>query len=120
MEKKYYLKKKCGVAHIGKEWESNESSTDSSFDEDANNIAVNKGLLFHNFGQKCLTTKESKRNKANTRDTPKYTNSDDEGSSSQKDDDLSSLFTNLTVEQKEKKFNELIKSINEKDKVLEC
>jgi hypothetical protein len=32
---------------------------------------------------------------------------------------LSSLFTNLTIEQKEK-INELIKSINEKDEILEC
>jgi hypothetical protein len=32
---------------------------------------------------------------------------------------LSSLFANLTIEQKEK-INELIKSINEKDEMLEC
>jgi hypothetical protein len=32
---------------------------------------------------------------------------------------LSSLFTNLTIEQKEK-INELIKTINEKDEILEC
>jgi hypothetical protein len=32
------------------EWDSNESSTDSSSDEDAANIAVNKGLLFPNRG----------------------------------------------------------------------
>jgi hypothetical protein len=54
-----------------------------------------------------------------SRGTPKYTTSDDEGSSSEKNDDLSSLFANLTIEQKEK-INELIKSINEKDEILEC
>jgi hypothetical protein len=32
---------------------------------------------------------------------------------------LSSLFANLTIEQKVK-INELIKSINEKDEILEC
>jgi hypothetical protein len=32
---------------------------------------------------------------------------------------LSSLFANLTIEQKEK-ISELIKSLNEKDDVLEC
>jgi hypothetical protein len=32
---------------------------------------------------------------------------------------LSSLFANLTIEQKEK-INELIKSINKKDEILEC
>jgi hypothetical protein len=46
MEKKKYYKRKGGEAHMGWEWDSNESSTDSSFDEDAANIAVNKGLLF--------------------------------------------------------------------------
>jgi hypothetical protein len=53
MEKKYY-KKKGGEAHMGREWDSDESSTDSSSDEDAANIAVNKGLLFPNVDHKCL------------------------------------------------------------------
>jgi hypothetical protein len=42
MEKKRYYKKKGGEAHMGREWDSNESSTDSSSDEDAANIAINK------------------------------------------------------------------------------
>jgi hypothetical protein len=116
-KKKYYHKKKGGEVHITKEWDSDENSTDSS-DEDANNIAINKGLLFPNIGHKCLMAKESKK-KVYSRDIPKYTTSDDEGSSSEKNDDLSSLFANLTIEQKEK-INELIKSINEKDEVLKC
>jgi hypothetical protein len=45
MEKKRYYTKKGGEAHMGREWDSDESSTDSS-DEDAANIAINKGLLF--------------------------------------------------------------------------
>jgi hypothetical protein len=44
--KKKFYKKKGGDAHVCREWDSDESSTDSSFDEDATNIAVNKGLLF--------------------------------------------------------------------------
>jgi hypothetical protein len=63
--------------------------------------------------------KDSKKKKVHSRDTPKYTTSDDEGSFSEKDDDLSSLFANLTIEQKEK-IIELIKTINEKDEILEC
>jgi hypothetical protein len=47
------------------------------------------------------------------------TTSYDEGSSSEKNHDLSSLFAKLTIEQKEK-INELIKTINEKDEILEC
>jgi hypothetical protein len=49
MEKKKYYKKKGGEAHMGREWDSDESSTD----EDATNIAINKGLLFPNVGHKC-------------------------------------------------------------------
>jgi hypothetical protein len=45
-EKKRYYKKKGGDAHVCRKWDSDESSTDSSDDEDAANIAVNKGLLF--------------------------------------------------------------------------
>jgi hypothetical protein len=41
MEKKKYYNKKGGEAHMRREWDSDESSTDSS-DEDATNIAVNK------------------------------------------------------------------------------
>jgi hypothetical protein len=50
-KKKYY--KKGSDAHVCREWDSDESSTDSSFDEDAINIAVNKGLLFLNVGHRC-------------------------------------------------------------------
>jgi hypothetical protein len=103
MEKKtYYNKKKAGEAHIGKEWDSDESSTDSSSDEDAANIAINKGLLFPNVGHKCLMAKEGKKKKVYSRDTPKYTTSNEEGISSENNDDLSSLFANLTIKQKEK------------------
>ena len=98
-------------------WDSDESSTDSS-DEDATNIAINKGLLFPNVGHKCLMAKDNKKKKVYPRDTPKYTTSDDEGSSSENDDDLTSLFANITKEQK-KKINEFIETINEKDDILE-
>ena len=76
-ENKRYYKKKGGEAHMGREWDSDESSTDSSSDEDA----VNKGLLFPNVGHKCLMAKDGKK-KVYSRATPKYTTSDDEGSSS--------------------------------------
>jgi hypothetical protein len=118
-KKKYYNKKKGGETHIGREWDSDESSTDSISNEYTTNIAINKGILFPNVGHKCLMAKDSKKKKVHSRDTPKYTTSDDEGSSSEKDDDLSSLFANLTMEQK-KKINELIKTINEKYEILEC
>jgi hypothetical protein len=60
MEKKKFYKKKGGEAHMVREWNSDESSTDSS-DEDATNIAINKGLLFRNVGHKCLMAKDGKK-----------------------------------------------------------
>jgi hypothetical protein len=83
-EKKRYYKKKGGDAHICREWDSDESSTGSSSDEDA----VNKGLLFPNVGHKCLMAKDDKKKKVHTRATPKYTTSSDEGSSSDSEDNL--------------------------------
>jgi hypothetical protein len=70
MDKKRYYKKKGGEAHMGREWDSDESSTDSSSDKDATNIAVNKGLLFPNIGHKCLMAKDGKKKNVHFRDTP--------------------------------------------------
>jgi hypothetical protein len=81
-EKKRYYKKKGGDAHVYREWDSDESSTDSSSDEDAANITVNKGLLFPNVGHKCFMAKDGKKKKVHSRATPKYTTSSDEGGSS--------------------------------------
>jgi hypothetical protein len=61
MENKRYYKKKGGEAHMGREWDSDESSTNSSSDKDATNIVVNKGLLFPNVGHKCLMAKDGKK-----------------------------------------------------------
>jgi hypothetical protein len=100
MEKKRHYKKKGGETHIGRDWDSDESSTDYSSDEsstdyssdeDAAIIAVNKGLLFPNVGHKCLMDKDGKKKKVHSRSTPKYTTSSDEGSSSDNEDDLISL-----------------------------
>jgi hypothetical protein len=117
-EKKRYYKKKGGDAHVCREWDSDESSTDSSSDEDASNIIVNKGLLFPNVGHKCFMAMDGKKKKVHSRATPKYTTSSDEGSSSENEDDLLTLFANLSMEQK-KKLNELIEPIHEKDELLD-
>jgi hypothetical protein len=116
-EKKRYYKKKGGDAHVCREWDSDESSTDSS-DEDAANIAVNKGLLFPNVGLKCLMAKDNKKNKVKSRSSTKYTTSSDKGSSSDDEDDLLALFANLNMQQKEK-LNESIGAIHENDELLD-
>jgi hypothetical protein len=68
-EKKRYYKKKGGDAHVCREWDSDESSTHSSSDEDAANIAVNKGLLFPNVGNKYFMAKDGKKKKVYSRAT---------------------------------------------------
>src|SRR5688572_3501117 len=117
-EKKKYYKKKGGDAHVCREWDSDESSTDSSFDEDAANIAVTKGLLFPNVGHKCLMAKDGKKKKVKSRSSTKYATSSDEENSSDDEDNLLTLFANLNMQQKEK-LNELISAIHEKDELLD-
>jgi hypothetical protein len=117
-EKKRYYKKKGGDAHVCPEWDSDERSTDSSSDEDAANIAVTKGLLFPNVVHKCLMAKDGKRKKVKSRSSTKYASSSDEDNSSDKEDNLLTLFANLNMQQKEK-LNELISAIHEKDELLD-
>jgi hypothetical protein len=90
-EKKRYYKKKGGDAHVCWEWDSDESSTDSSSDEDAANIAVTKGLLFPNVGHKCLMAKDGKKKKVKSRASTKYATSTDEDSSNDDEDNLLAL-----------------------------
>jgi hypothetical protein len=117
-EKKKYYKKKCGDAHVCREWDSDESSTNSSSDEDAANIAVTKGLLFPNVEHKCLMAKDNKNKKVKSRASTKYATSSDEDNSSDNEDNLLALFANLNMQQKEK-LNELIGVIHEKDELLD-
>jgi hypothetical protein len=117
-EKKKYYKKRGGDAHVCGEWDSDESSTDSSSDEDVANIAVNNGLLFPNIGHKCLMAKDGKK-KVKSRASTKYATSSDEDNSSDDEDSLLALFANLNMQQKEKKLNELISAIHENDELLD-
>ena len=116
-EKKRYYKKKGGDAHVCREWDSDESSSDSSDDEDAANIAVTKGLLFPNVGHKCLMAKDGKKKKVKSNSSTKYESSSDDNASGE-EDNLRTLFANLNMEQKEK-LNELISAIHEKDDLLD-
>jgi hypothetical protein len=97
-EKKRYYKKKGCDAHVCREWDSDESSTD----EDAANIAITKGLLFPNVGHKCLMAKDGKRKKVKSRSSTKYETSNDEDNASNEEDNFHILFANLNMQQKEK------------------
>jgi hypothetical protein len=105
-------KKTKGEVHLGKEWDSDCSSSDSD-DEGLAASAFNKSSLFPNERHTCLMVKEKK---VSVRDSPKYSTSSDEDSS---DDevDYSSLFKGLD-RAKVEKINELIDALNEKDRLL--
>jgi hypothetical protein len=106
-------KKAKDEAHLGKEWDSDCSSSDSD-DEGLAASASNKSSLFPNERHTCLMAKERK---VIIRDTSKYTTSSDDDSS---DDEVgySSLFKGLD-RAKVEKINELIDALNEKDRLLE-
>jgi hypothetical protein len=89
-EKKKVYKKAKGEAHLGKEWDSDYSSSDSD-DEGLAASAFNKSSLFPNIRHTCLMAKEKK---VRIRDSPKYSSSSDEESSDDKVD-YSSLFKGL-------------------------
>jgi hypothetical protein len=106
-EKKKNYRKAKGEAHIGKEWDSDYSSSDSD-DEGLIASTFDKSSLFPNEHHTCLMAKV----KARTRDTPKYTYSSDEDSDDEVD--YSDLFKGLD-RSKVDKINELIDALNEKD-----
>jgi hypothetical protein len=108
--KKFYKKK--GEAHIGKEWDSDGSSSNSN-GEGLTAIAFNKSSLFPNKRHTCLMAKEKK---VFSRDIPKCTSSSDE--SSDDEEDYNKLFKGLG-RFKIDKINELINSINEKNELIE-
>jgi hypothetical protein len=111
-ENKTYKKAK-GEAHLGKEWDSDCSSSDSD-NEGLVASAFNKSALFPNEHHTCLMAKEKK---VNTRSTISYASSSDDESS---DDevDYASLFKGLD-RTKIDKINELIDALNEKNILLE-
>jgi hypothetical protein len=97
------------MPHVCREWDSDESSSDSSSDEDAANIAITKGLLFPNIGHKCLMAKDGKKKKVKSKSSTRYESSSDDNASDE-EDNLRTLFANLNMQQKEK-LNELISAI---------
>jgi hypothetical protein len=113
-ERKKNYRKAKGEAHIGKEWDSDCSSSDSD-DEGLTASAFDKSSLFLNERHTCLMAKEKK---VRTRDTPKYTSSSDEELSDDDEIDYSDLFKGLD-RSKIDKINELIDALNEKDRLLE-
>jgi hypothetical protein len=112
-ENKKVYKKAMGEAHLGEEWYSDCSSSDSD-NEGLAASAFNKSSLFPNERHTCLMAKEKK---VNAQETHMYSTSSDEDSSAD-EVDYTSLFKGLD-RVKIEKINELIDAMNEKDRLLE-
>jgi hypothetical protein len=111
-EKKKTYKKAKGEAHLGKEWDSDCSSSDSD-DEGLAASAFNKSSLFPNEHHTCLMAKE----KVSTRNTITYASSSDDESS---DDEVDYAGLSKGLDRtKIDKINELIDALNEKNRLLE-
>ncbi len=109
-EKKKHYKKAKGEAHLGKEWDSDCSSSDSD-NEGLAATAFNKSTLFPNERHTCLMAKEKK---VCTRNSTYASSSEDE-SSDEDEIDYSCLFKGLD-RTKVDKINELIDTLNDKNK----
>jgi hypothetical protein len=107
-EKKKTYKKAKGKAHLGKEWNSDCSSSDSD-DEGLAASAFNKSSLFPNEHHTCLMAKEKK---VSTQNNTTYASSSDD------EIDYACLFKGLD-RTKIDKINELIVALNEKNRLLE-
>ena len=112
-EKKKNYKKAKGEAHLGKEWDSDCSSSDSD-NEGLAATAFNKSSLFPNERHTCLMAREKK---VCTRNSTYASSSEDE-SSDEDEIDYSCLFKGLD-RTKVDKINELIDALNDKNRLLE-
>jgi hypothetical protein len=108
-EKKKNYKKAKGEAHLGKEWDSDCSSSDSD-DEGLAASAFDKSSLFPNEHHTCLMAKEKK---VSVRNTSKYTTSSDDDYS---DDEVD--YTDLFKGSDRAKVD-YIDALNKKDRLLE-
>ena len=112
-EKKKNYKKAKGEAHLGKEWDSDCSSSDSD-NEGLTATAFNKSSLFPNERHTCLMAREKKVCSQNST----YASSSEDESSDEDEIDYSCLFKGLD-RTKVDKINELIDALNDKNMLLE-
>jgi hypothetical protein len=123
---KHYKKKTYGKAHIGKEWDSNDESSDSDSDGVAT-VAIKDSsssskALFPNLNKEkhtCLMAKDSKRKVKSKSSPPKYVSSDDELDSSDKEDEDEETLLNVICKNHKEKIKELLKGVGIHDELLD-
>jgi hypothetical protein len=122
---KNYKNKTYGEAHIGKEWDSNDESSDS--DSDGVAIVAIKGSysssrksLFPNLNKgnhTCLMAKESKKKVKSKPSPPKYVSSDEELDSSDEEDEETLL--NAMCKNSKERMKGLLKEVGIRDELLD-
>jgi hypothetical protein len=124
---KHYKKKSYGEAHIGKEWDSDDESSDSDSDGVAT-MAI-KGSssssiksLFPNLNKgkhTCLMEKESRRKVKSKTSPPKYVSSDNDlGSSDEEDEDEEALL-NIMRKNPKARIKGLLSEVRLHDELLD-
>jgi hypothetical protein len=128
-DKNFFKKKQSGEAHLGKEWDSDDESSNSD-EEEVATLTFNKTSLFpnlkdgKNITHTCLMARGGKRKvKTIPCSSPKYTTSDDEStssSSSENDNDIDMIAMLKNLDKNSvAKFSELMEELNEKNDLLE-
>jgi hypothetical protein len=122
---KHYKKKTYGETNIGKEWDSNDESSDSDSDGVAT-VAI-KGSsssssksLFPNLNKgkhTCLMVKESKKKVKSKSAPPKYVSSDDELDSSNEEDE--EIVLNAMCKNPKERMKGLLKEVEIRDELLD-
>jgi hypothetical protein len=123
---KHYEKKTYGVAHISKEWDSDDESSDSESDGVAT-VAI-KGSsssssksLFPNLNKgklTCLKAKESKK-KVKSKSSPNYVSSDDELDSSDEEDEDEETLLNAMCKNPKERMKGLLKEDEIRDELID-
>jgi hypothetical protein len=120
---KHYKKKTYDEAHIDKEWDSDDESSDS--DSDGVTTVAIKGSsssrksLFPNLNKgkhTCLMVKESKRKVKSKSTPPKYVSSDDEVDSSDEEEDA---LLNVMCKNPKERIKGLLKEVGICDELLD-
>jgi hypothetical protein len=122
---KHYKKKAYGEAHIGKEWDSDNESSDSDSDDVAtiaimgSSSSLRKSLFpnLKNGKHTCFMAKESNKKVKSNSSPPKYVSSDDELDSSDEEDEETLL--NTMCKNPKERMKGLLKEIGIRDELLD-
>jgi hypothetical protein len=124
---KHYKKKTYGEAHIGKEWDSDDKSSNSDSDGVAT-VAI-KGSsssssksLFPNLNKikhTCLMAKESRKKVKPKTSPPKYVSSDDELDSSDEEDEDEEALLNVMSKNPKARIKVLLSEVGLHDELLD-